>query len=176
MRAVSVDPATRTATVQGGARLRDLDAASQAHGLATTAGIYRDTGVAGLALGGGVGMLMRRFGLTCDNVLAAEVVTADGQVLEASQHEHPELFWALRGGGGNFGVVTRLDFQLHPLTHVFGGRVVYPFEDVVALGRFYRDLMADAPDELQAYLTYSTGDGEHHAVSLRFARGGRGHA
>lgn len=164
MRAVSVDPVTRTATVQGGATLRDLDAASQAHGLATTAGIFRDTGVAGLALGGGVGLLMRRFGLTCDNLLAAEVVTADGRVLEASEHEHPDLFWALRGGGGNFGVVTRMDFQLYPLTHVFGGVVVYPFEDALALGRFYRDLMTDAPDEFQAYFSYSTGDGEKSAT------------
>lgn len=163
MRAVSVDPATRRATVQGGARLRDLDAASQAHGLATTAGIYRDTGVAGLALGGGVGLLMRRFGLTCDNLRAAEVVTADGRVLETSEYEHSELFWALRGGGGNFGVVTRMEFQLHPLTHVFGGRIVYPFTDVVALGSFYRDVMADAPDEFQGYLTYSTGNGEKTA-------------
>jgi FAD/FMN-containing dehydrogenase len=163
LRAVSVDPVTRTATVQGGATLRDLDAASQAHSLATTAGIYRDTGVAGLALGGGVGLLMRRFGLTCDNLLAAEVVTADGRVLETSDVEHSDLFWALRGGGGNFGVVTRMDFQLHPLTHVFGGRIVYPFTEVVALGRFYRDVMEDAPDEFQAYLTYSTGDGEKTA-------------
>lgn len=163
MRAVSVDPATRTATVLGGARLRDLDAASQAHGLATTAGIYFDTGVAGLALGGGVGLLMRRYGLTCDNLLAAEVVTANGQMLEASEQEHPDLFWALRGGGGNFGVVTRLDFQLHPLTLVFGGEIAYPFADALALGRFYRDMMAEAPNEFQAYLTYSTGDGEKTA-------------
>ncbi len=164
MRSVSVDPVTRTATVQGGANLRDLDAASQAHGLATTAGIYCDTGVAGLALGGGVGLLMRRFGLTCDNLLAAEVVTADGRVLEANERDHPELFWALRGGGGNFGVVTRMDFQLHPLTHVIGGIVVYPFEDALALGRFYRDLIADAPEEFQAYLSYSADDGEKSAT------------
>jgi FAD/FMN-containing dehydrogenase len=164
MRSVSVDPVTRTATVQGGARLRDLDAASQAHGLATTAGIYCDTGVAGLALGGGVGLLMRHFGLTCDNLLAAEVVTADGRVLETNERDRPELFWALRGGGGNFGVVTRMVFQLHPLTHVVGGIVIYPFEDALALGRFYRDLMADAPEEFQAYLSFSTGDGEKSAT------------
>ncbi len=164
MSAVHVDPAACTATVQGGATLRALDAASQAHGLATTAGIYRETGVAGLALGGGVGLLMRRYGLTCDNLLAAEVVTADGRVLEASESEHPDLFWALRGGGGNFGVVTRMDFRLYPLTHVFGGRLTYDFEDALALGRFYRDVMADAPEELQAYLTYAVGsDGEKTA-------------
>ena len=164
MAAVHVDPVACTATVQGGATLRALDAGSQAHGLATTAGIYRETGVAGLALGGGVGLLMRRFGLTCDNLLAAEVVTADGRVLETSANEHPDLFWALRGGGGNFGVVTRMDFQLYPLTHVFGGVLVYAFEDAPALGRFYRDVMTDAPEELQAYLSYAVGgDGEKTA-------------
>ena len=119
--------------------------------------------MAGLALGGGVGLLMRRYGLTCDNLLAAEVVTADGRVLEASENENPELFWALRGGGGNFGVVTRMDFRLYPLTHVFGGRLTYDFADALALGRVYRDVMADASEELQAYLTYSTGDGEKSA-------------
>ena len=163
MNAVLIDPAARTATVQGGATLRALDAGSQAHGLATTAGIYCETGVAGLALGGGVGLLMRRFGLTCDNLLAAEVVTADGRVLETSERQAPDLFWALRGGGGNFGVVTRMDFRLYPLTHVFGGRIDYDFADALELGRFYREVMADAPEELQAYLSYSTGVGEKTA-------------
>jgi FAD/FMN-containing dehydrogenase len=161
MTAVHVDPAAPTATVEGGATLRGLDAGSQAHGLATTAGIYRDTGVAGLALGGGVGLLMRRFGLTCDNLLSAEVVTADGRVLEVSETQHPGLFWALRGGGGNFGVVTRMDFRLHPLTHVFGGRLDYAFADALALGCFYREVMANAPEDLQAYLSYRVdADGE----------------
>jgi FAD/FMN-containing dehydrogenase len=158
MGTVLVDPAGRTASVQGGATLRALDAASQAHGLATTAGIYRETGVAGLGLGGGVGLLMRRFGLTCDNLLSAEVVTADGRVLEASENEHPDVFWALRGGGGNFGVVTHMTFRLHPLTQVFGGELVYRFEDALALGRFYQEVMADASEELQAYLSYATDD------------------
>ena len=158
MSAVSVDPSSRIAAVGGGATLRALDAGAQAHGLATTAGIYRETGVAGLALGGGVGLLMRRYGLTCDNLLAAEVVTADGRVLEASETDHPDLFWALRGGGGNFGIVTRMDFRLHPLTHVLGGRLVYDFDDAFELGRVYRDVMADASDDLQIYLSYSFED------------------
>lgn len=163
---VGIDPVARTATVRGGATLRALDAAAHAHGLATTAGIYRETGVAGLALGGGVGVLMRRYGLTCDNLLAAEVVTADGRVIEANETDHPDLFWALRGGGGNFGIVTRMDFRLHPLTQVFGGRLVYDFDDAFELGRFYRDVMAEAPDELQIYLSYSIDEGRRTASVL----------
>jgi FAD/FMN-containing dehydrogenase len=166
MGAVRVDPVARVATVQGGATLRALDAASQAHGLATTAGIYRETGVAGLALGGGVGLLMRRYGLTCDSLLAAEVVTADGRVLEASATRHPELFWALRGGGGNFGVVTRMDFRLYPLAHVVGGQIDYALDDALALGRIYRDVMADAPEALQAYLSYGVDSGGEKTVSV----------
>lgn len=165
MAAASVDPVARTATVQGGATLRALDAAAQAHGLATTAGIYRETGVAGLALGGGVGVLMRRFGLTCDNLLAAEVVGADGQIVAASEEEHSDLFWGLRGGGGNFGVVTRMEFRLHPLSHVLGGRIVYRFEDADELGSVYREVMTEAPDDLQAYLSYSS-DSSGKSVSI----------
>jgi FAD/FMN-containing dehydrogenase len=166
MNAVQVDPAARTATVPGGATLRALDSASQAHGLATTAGIYRETGVAGLALGGGVGLLMRRFGLTCDNLLSAEVVTADGRVLEASENDHPDLFWALRGGGGNFGVVTRMTFRLHPLTQVVGGELVYAFDDALALGHVYREVMAEASEEFEAYLSYATDDGGEKTASV----------
>ena len=166
MGAARVDPVARIASVQGGATLRALDASSQAHNLATTAGIYRETGVAGLALGGGVGLLMRRFGLSCDNLLAAEVVTADGRVLEANAREHPDLFWALRGGGGNFGVVTRMDFRLHPLRHVFGGELVYAFDDAAALGSAYQEVMAEAPDDLQTYLSYAVGSGGEKTASV----------
>ena len=154
---VQVDAAAGVATVQGGATLRTLDAGAQAHGLATTAGIFRGTGVVGLALGGGIGLLMRRYGLTCDNLLAAEVVTADGRVLEASERQHPDLFWALRGGGGNFGVVTRMDVRLHPLADVYGGRMSFPYDQVDTLGRVYAETMADAPDELQIYFSVGTG-------------------
>jgi FAD/FMN-containing dehydrogenase len=115
MRAVWVDPASRTARVQGGALWGDVDHETQVHGLATTGGIVSHTGVAGLTLGGGLGWLMRKHGLTVDNLLAANVVTANGDMLRVSDDEHPDLFWALRGGGGNFGVVTSFDFRLHPV-------------------------------------------------------------
>src|SRR5262245_43930394 len=115
MRAVWVDPASRTARVQGGALWGDVDHETQVHGLATTGGIVSHTGVAGLTLGGGLGWLMRKHGLTVDNLLAAHVVTAAGELLRVSADEHPDLFWALRGGGGNFGVVTAFDFRLHPI-------------------------------------------------------------
>jgi FAD/FMN-containing dehydrogenase len=113
MRGIAVDPRARTARAQGGVLWGELDAATQAHGLATVGGIVTHTGIAGLTLGGGIGWLMRRYGATVDNLLAAEVVTARGEVLRASADEHPDLFWGLRGGGGNFGVVTSFEYRLH---------------------------------------------------------------
>src|SRR6059058_2355031 len=115
MRAVSVDPASRTARVEPGARWADYDAATNAHGLASTGGLISTTGVAGFTLGGGIGWLMRKHGLACDNLVAADVVTADGRLVRASADENPELLWGLRGGGGNFGIVTRFELALHPL-------------------------------------------------------------
>jgi FAD/FMN-containing dehydrogenase len=157
MRAVWVDPGGRTAWVQGGALWSDVDRETQAHGLATTGGIVGHTGVAGLTLGGGIGFLMRKHGLVVDNLLAAEVVTADGTIVVASAEEHPDLHWALRGGGGNFGVVTSFRFSLHRLGPlVLAGPVFWPAEDTSDLLRFYRDFAREAPDELGSVIRLGT--------------------
>jgi FAD binding domain/Berberine and berberine like len=157
MRAVLVDPASRTARVQGGAVWGDLDRETQLHGLATTGGIVSHTGVAGLALGGGIGWLMRKHGLTADNLLAADVVTAEGEMLRVSADEHSDLFWALRGGGGNFGVVTSFDFRLHPLGPVvLAGPILWEASDTDQVLRFYRDFVQGAPDELGTVVRFGT--------------------
>jgi FAD/FMN-containing dehydrogenase len=157
MRAVTVDPDRRTAHVQGGAQWGDVDHETQAHGLATTGGIVSHTGVGGLTLGGGIGWLMRKHGLTVDNLLEAEVVTADGDIIRASADAHPDLFWALRGGGGNFGVVTAFRFALHPVgPTVAAGPVFWAAEDTTDVMRFYRDFVADAPDELGTVIRLGT--------------------
>jgi FAD/FMN-containing dehydrogenase len=157
MRAVSVDPAGRTAWVQGGALWGNVDHESQVHGLATTGGIIGHTGVAGLTLGGGLGFLMRKHGLTVDNLLAAEVVTAEGRIVQASADEHPDLFWALRGGGGNFGVVTSFRFALHPVgPTVMAGPLFWAAEDTIDVLRFYREFAAAAPDELGTVIRLGT--------------------
>jgi FAD/FMN-containing dehydrogenase len=149
MRAVWVDPAGRTAWVQGGALWGDVDRETQVHDLATTGGIIGHTGVAGLTLGGGIGFLMRKHGLAVDNLLAADVVTAEGSLVRASADEHADLFWALRGGGGNFGVVTSFRFSLHSIgPTVMAGPVFWSGEDTADVLRFYRDFAAEAPDEL----------------------------
>ena len=152
MKAVTVDPAARRATAEGGATLADLDAATQAHGLATPVGINSTTGVAGLTLGGGFGWLSRKYGLTVDNLESAEVVTAAGEVLRASERQHPDLFWALRGGSGNFGVVTDFEYRLHPVgPDVLCGLIVYPLAEARAVLRRYRDFVAGSPDELAVW-------------------------
>jgi hypothetical protein len=157
MRGVRVDPKGRTAWVQGGALWGDVDHETQAHGLATTGGIVSHTGVAGLALGGGVGHLMRKHGLTVDNLLAADVVTADGKRLRASDSEYPDLFWALRGGGGNFGVVTSFEFRCHPLgPSVLAGPILWDATDAGKVLRFYRDFVREAPDELGTVVRFGT--------------------
>ena len=151
MNEVEVDPEARTARAGGGTTWGRFDAATAAHGLATTGGAISTTGIGGLTLGGGVGWLMRKHGLACDNLIAAQVVTADGQVLTASADEHPDLFWALRGGGGNFGVVTSFTFRLHPLTEVTGGQLVHPADRAAEVLRFYREATGEASDDLSLF-------------------------
>lgn len=157
MRTVLVDPVERTALVQGGALWEDVDRATQAYGLATTGGIVSHTGVGGLSLGGGIGWLMRKHGLTVDNLVEAEVVTAEGEIIWASAIDHPDLFWALRGGGGNFGVVSSFRFALHPVgPAIVAGPVFWAAEDTTDVLRFYRDFVAGAPDELGTIIRLGT--------------------
>jgi FAD/FMN-containing dehydrogenase len=157
MRAVVVDPVEGTALVEGGALWGDVDHKTQAHGLATTGGIVSHTGVGGLSLGGGIGWLMRKHGLTADNLDHAEVVTAAGEIVEASASDHPDLFWALRGGGGNFGIVTSFRFALHPIgPTVVAGPIFWAAEDTTDVLRFYRDFVTDAPDELGTIVRLGT--------------------
>jgi FAD/FMN-containing dehydrogenase len=151
MRGVTVDPEGRTARAEGGATWGDFNDATHVHGLATTGGIISTTGVGGLTLGGGIGYLARGFGLSCDNLASAEVVTADGRTLTASERENEDLFWALRGGGGNFGVVTALEFWVHPVETIYGGPMFFEIDDAPDVLRFYREFIADAPEELGGF-------------------------
>lgn len=152
MKAAEVDPETHRVTIEAGATLANFDAATQAHGLATPVGINSTTGLAGLTLGGGFGWLSRKYGMTVDNLESAEVVTAAGEVVHASATEHPDLFWALRGGGGNFGVVTRFEFRLHPVgPNVLSGLIVFPIAEAKSVLQQYRAFVATAPDELTVW-------------------------
>ena len=160
MHSVSVDPEARTATVGGGATMSDLDRATEPHGLATTGGRVSTTGVGGYALGGGDGWLARKMGLACDNLLSVELVTADGSLVTASEKEHPELFWALHGGGRNFGVATSLTFRLHELPKVTAMLLLWAAERGQSITRAYRDFLESAPDELGGGLVYLTGPPE----------------
>ena len=153
MKGISVDPETRTARAEAGVLLGELDEATQALGLATTAGIVTHTGIAGLTLGGGIGWLMRKFGVTVDNLLSADLVTASGELVHASEDENTDLFWGLRGGGGNFGIATSFEYRLHPVgPTVLAGPVYYPLEEAREVLRRYRDVVAGAPDELTTIL------------------------
>ncbi|MFC7534554.1 FAD-binding oxidoreductase [Actinoplanes sp. GCM10030250] len=157
MRGVRVDPARRTVTAQGGSLWSDVDAETQAFGLAVTGGLVSTTGIAGFTLGGGIGWLVRRCGLTSDNLVGADIVTADGRYLHASEDEHAELLWALRGGGGNFGVVTSFEFRLHEVgPTVFAGPVFYRGEDAERVLRGFRTATSGAPDELSMVLNMTT--------------------
>ena len=154
MRAVGVDPTAQTARADAGATWGDFNAATHEFGLATPGGIVSTTGVAGFTLGGGLGYLARKYGLASDNLISADVVLADGRLVKASESEHEDLFWALRGGGGNFGVVTSFEFRLHPHHTVYAGLVVFPISEALAVGQFYRELIASAPEEFGVLYTY----------------------
>ena len=151
MRAVDVDPSASTARAQGGARWSDVNDAAGVHGLAVTGGAISTTGIAGYTLGGGLGWLMSTQGLACDNLIAVELVTADGEVLEVTDESHPDLMWGLRGGGGNFGVAASLTYRLRPLPMVVGGLIAHPFGAAGDMLRFYRDATAAYPDELTSF-------------------------
>ena len=152
MKKVQVDAAQRRAYIEPGATLADLDEASQAHGLATPVGINSTTGIAGLTLGGGFGWLTRKYGMTIDNLISVDIVTADGKLMRASESENADLFWALRGGGGNFGVVTRFEFQLHPVgPEIFAGLMVFPFAQAKKILDQYRRFVASTPEELNVW-------------------------
>lgn len=167
MKSVHVDPHHRTVRAEAGVTWGEFDHETQAFGLATTGGVVSSTGIAGLTLGGGHGFLMRRYGLACDNLLSVDVVTADGRWLCASATEHAELFWGLRGGGGNFGVVTSFEYRLHPLETMLAGMVIYPMAQAKAFLKRYREVTSTAPDELGSLVALGTlPDGTQAAVLL----------
>jgi FAD/FMN-containing dehydrogenase len=151
MKGIHVDPRARTVRAQGGVTWREFNRETAIHGLATTGGVISTTGIAGLTLGGGLGWLLGTHGLAADNLLSVELVTAAGKVLTVSATEHPDLFWAVRGGGGNFGVASSFEFRLHPLRQVVGGLVAHPFAAAKDVLRFYREITASVPDELTVF-------------------------
>ncbi|MHB8466840.1 MAG: FAD-binding oxidoreductase [Acidimicrobiales bacterium] len=156
MQSVEVDADRKVARAEGGVTWSVFDAATHAHGLASTGGLISTTGIGGLTLGGGIGWLQRKCGLACDNLLAVELVTAAGETIRASEAENAELFWGLRGGGGNFGVVTSLEFRLHPVTEVAGGLLLFAASRAAEVMRFYRDYVRECPDELTTWLSAIT--------------------
>jgi FAD/FMN-containing dehydrogenase len=148
---IDVDPAGRTARAQGGVTWREFNRETQLHGLATTGGVVSTTGIAGLTLGGGVGWLMAKYGLATDNLISAEVITASGDVLQANENENADLFWAVRGGGGNFGVVSRFEYRLHPVGPVTSGLIAYPIGEARDVLRFFREITSTLPDDLTVF-------------------------
>ena len=151
MKGIAIDPDRLTATAQGGVLWAELNDAAGTHGLAVTGGAVSTTGIAGLTLGGGLGWLMAKYGLAADNLLAVELVTADGEILQVDAASHPDLFWALRGGGGNFGVATSFTYRLHPLQTVVGGLIAHPIDAAGELLRFYREAVAETSDDLTVF-------------------------
>jgi FAD/FMN-containing dehydrogenase len=166
MKGIDVDPVGRVVTAEGGVKLGELITATEKYGLVTPTGTASDTGMAGLTLGAGFGYICAKFGLAVDNLVGAEVVTADGQVLHVSETEHPDLFWALRGGSGNFGVVTKFELKLYPLEQMLAGFILHPFPRAREVLRMYRDAAASAPDELIIYAAMLTGPDGNKAVGL----------
>ena len=166
MKAVRVDPETRTVRAQPGLTLAEFDYSTHAFGLATTLGVVSTTGIAGLTLGGGLGWLNGRYGLACDNLISADVATADGRLLRASPDQNEDLFWGIRGGGGNFGVVTAFEFQLHPVGPVLAGGLSYPAEIASKILRFYDEFVKAAPDELSTAASFTLGEAGQPIVSI----------
>ncbi len=166
MKSVRVDPARRTARAEPGVKWGEFDRETQAFGLATTGGTLADTGIAGLTLGGGIGWLCRKHGLSVDNLLSVDIVTADGQFRSASASENTDLFWAVRGGSGNFGVVTSFEYQLHPVGPVLGGMVAHPLEKAGEVLKFYHDFASSAPDELMTGVGLLTSPEGHPVVAI----------
>jgi FAD/FMN-containing dehydrogenase len=166
MKGMQVDPVRRTADAQGGLTLGEFDQQTQSFGLATTLGQISMTGIAGLTLGGGVGWLMGKYGLACDNLLSVEIVTADGELLTASATENADLFWGVRGGGGNFGAVTSFRFGLYPVGQVLGGRVIHPLSKAKEALRFHREFTRHCPDELTVYAGILNGPDGQPVVAL----------
>jgi FAD/FMN-containing dehydrogenase len=165
MKSVRVDPAKRTARAEAGLTWGEYNRETQVFGLASTGGVVSTTGIAGLTLGGGLGWLQGKHGLSCDNLLSADLVTADGQFLTISRDQHPDLFWGLRGGGGNFGVVTSFEYRLHPVGPVLAGMVVHPMSRAKEVLGFYRDFCRSCPDEMVAAGALMTSpDGDPVAV------------
>ena len=166
MKDVQVDATSRTVRADPGLTLGEFDRATQAFGLATTLGVVSMTGIAGLTLGGGLGWLNGRYGLACDNLISAEVATADGELLRASERENEDLFWAIRGGGGNFGVVTSFEYRLHPVGQVLAGGLSYPLSAAPTVLRFYDEFVKAAPDELSTAASFALTPAGEPAVSI----------
>jgi FAD/FMN-containing dehydrogenase len=175
MKGIRVDPDSERVVAQGGVTWRELDHETQAFGLALTGGLISTTGIAGFTLGGGIGWLMRKYGLTCDNLEAVDLVTADGRLVRASEHENPELYWGLRGGGGNFGIVTSFEFRLHRVgPTVLAGPIFFPGEQATQILRGYREYTADLPDEMTTLVNLTTAPPAPFPSSRRARQEGRG--